>query len=169
MKKVVAILTILTGMGLSVAAQELSLSFTSQSEARFFFYLNGKLQNQQPQATITFHNLENKDYHVRIVVDDPYEVALVKSFRPSESHNSYSLLFNPVKEKIIVHSDKDSESEYESQATTNNRYNVQTGIGTTKIADNGRKRLGKDKEEKITNTSTDGSVHTIRQAVFDEK
>lgn len=101
MRKLYVMLILLT-MGVPMYGQSLSLEYTSLSEARFFFYLNGKLLNEKSVGHIVIPNLEDAKYHLRIVVDDPYSVALTKTFRPKEGKNQYDLLFNPVRERILV-------------------------------------------------------------------
>lgn len=101
MKRIALIGMLLFSAGWA-CAQSLSLEFTSLSEARFFFYLNGKRINESPVGHIIIPNLPDAKQHLRIVVDDPYSVTLTRSFRPSEKKNAYDLLFNPVKERILV-------------------------------------------------------------------
>ena len=97
-------------LSVSTFAQQQSITFTSLSEARFFFYINGQLQNQEAVSSITFNNLEDKDYLFRIVADDPYEVAVVKTLRPSSNRNRYTLLFSPVKERIVLEHERNERS-----------------------------------------------------------
>lgn len=76
------------------------MTFTSVTDAKFFVYLNGRLQNERSTGMITLNNLEDKEYHVRIVIDDPFEVAATKRIRPDENGCEYSVRFNAVKEKV---------------------------------------------------------------------
>ncbi len=103
-KKTIFLATILylaTGFN-SLSAQNLRLTFTSASEAKFFVYLNGKLQNQKSSGMVTLNNLEDKDYHVRIVIDDPYEVAVTRTIRPNKKHDEYIVKFNAVRERVYL-------------------------------------------------------------------
>ena len=106
MKRRLAILSFLATLT-AVTAQNLSMSFTSCTDARFFFYVNGKLQNEHSSGTITIGHLEPKDYHIRIVADDPYQVAYTKTMKPNAKHCNFIVDFNPVKEKIFVREEKE--------------------------------------------------------------
>lgn len=113
MKRLLPILALLLCHALQ--AQELSLTFTSVSDAKFFVYLNGKLQNPRSSGMVTLNNLEDKDYHVRIVIDDPYEVQLTRTLRPSPTRSEYTVLFNAVRERIYlrpVKSERGDEQQY---------------------------------------------------------
>lgn len=85
-------------------SQDLQLTFTSATDAKFFVYLNGKLQNEKSTGMVTIKNLEDKDYHVRIVIDDPFEVAVTRTIRPDRKHNEYSVKFNAVRERVYLKS-----------------------------------------------------------------
>lgn len=100
MKKCLLILLTLTGFVAS--AQELSLTFTSITDAKFFVYVNGKLQNEQSSGMVTVRGLEEKDYHVRIVVDDPFEVAVTRTIKPDAKHSEYTVQFNAVRERVYL-------------------------------------------------------------------
>ncbi len=99
----------------TVCGQSLSLTFTSKTDARFFVYLNGRLQNEKSKGMLTINGLEDKDYHVRIVIDDPYEVSHTQTFRPSTKHNSYTVEFSPVRERVTVREAKAEASEEPTQ------------------------------------------------------
>ena len=103
----------------SAWGQSMSLSFTSKTEAKFYVYLNGRLQNEKSKGMITINNLEEKDYHIRIVIDDPYEITYTKTFRPSAKHNNYIVEFNPTRERVTVREAK-PEADAETE-TTNDR------------------------------------------------
>jgi len=113
MRRVLPILSLLL-LTFAVCGQTLSLTFTSKTEAKFFVYLNGRLQNEKSKGMLTISNLEDKDYHVRIVIDDPYEVAYTQTFHPSAKHNSYTVEFNPVRERVIV---REAKAEVDEEAT----------------------------------------------------
>lgn len=89
-------------LGLGAWGQSLYLDFTSQSEARYYFYLNGKLLNQKSKGHIHISGLNDEKYHLRIVLDDPFSVAVTKTFRPSAKKCEYALNFNAVRERIYV-------------------------------------------------------------------
>lgn len=153
------------GMAANVTAQSRSLTFTSVSEARYFFYLNGKLQNQQAVATITLDSLDDKDYHIRIVVDDPYEVAVVKTLRPSLTPSRYTLLFNPVKERILVATERRDE-----QSATDNdgaQRQPKTGVRTSRTSLSASRRQARTQREEPP-ASRGSDIHTVKQPVFDE-
>ena len=45
----------------TLKAQNLSLTFTSVTDAKFFLYVNGVLQNQQSKGMVTVKGLESKE------------------------------------------------------------------------------------------------------------
>lgn len=96
------ILLILLALASVAAGQNLKLSFMSQSGARFYVYLNGKLQNQSSVGNITLQHLEDKEYHVRIEIDDPYQMVCTRRMRPSEQNYEYTVNFNAVRERIYL-------------------------------------------------------------------
>ena len=83
-------------------SQDLQLTFTSATDAKFFVYLNGKLQNEKSTGMVTIKNLEDKDYHIRIVIDDPFEVAVTRTIKPDPKHNEYTVQFNAVRERVYL-------------------------------------------------------------------
>ena len=101
MKRLITIVLSLIAVGLA-AAQDLSLTFTSITDAKFYVYLNGTLQNQRSSGMVTLKNLEDKDYHIRIVIDDPFEVAVTRTIRPDAKHNEYTVQFNAVRERVYL-------------------------------------------------------------------
>lgn len=96
-------------------SQEQTLTFTSTSDAKFFVYLNGRLQNQKSSGMVTLYGLEEKEYHVRIVVDDPFEIATTQSIKPDKKHNEYTVQFNAVRERVYLKPAKTSRGEVEWQ------------------------------------------------------
>ena len=82
--------------------QNLRLSFFSESGARFYVYLNGILQNETSVGNITLEHLEDKEYHVRIEIDDPYQMVCTQRLHPSETKYEYTVNFNAVRERIYV-------------------------------------------------------------------
>ena len=83
-------------------AQEQTLTFTSITDAKFFVYLNGKLQNERSSGMVKLNGLEEKDYHIRIVIDDPFEVAVTRTIKPDPKHNEYTVQFNAVRERVYL-------------------------------------------------------------------
>lgn len=121
MKRTLSIL-LLVAVVSAVRAQHLTLSFASSTDTKFYFFLNGKLQNDHSTGMLTMNNLEAKDYHIRIVADDPFQVAYTKTMKPSEKHNSYIVEFNPVKEKIFVREAKEQYKENNDSKQRNANY-----------------------------------------------
>ena len=138
--KNVLLIGLLIAFSSSLMAQSAShsLTFTSQTEVKFFLYINGKLQNSTSKGSITVNNLESKAYHVRIVMDDPFQVATTLTVKPSNK-NQYSILFNPVKERIYVRNSKDI-SEEEGWYTDTPRSSVRHA---STASDDGRSLLRK--------------------------
>lgn len=150
-------------------AQQQSITFTSLSEARFFFYINGQLQNQEAVSSITFNNLEDKDYLFRIVADDPYEVAVVKTLRPSSNRNRYTLLFSPVKERIVLEHERnerssDSPNISRGQSTLQ-QSNVQRASRTERKAE---RQAQREDAQMGSATSTGSTIHQVKRPVFDD-
>lgn len=83
-------------------SQDYSITFTSVSDAKFYIYLNGELQNEHPSGMVTLKHLDNKDYHLRLVVDDPFEISLTRTIRPSSKCPEYLVVFNAVKERVYI-------------------------------------------------------------------
>lgn len=115
MKKFVILATCLLALAGSLLAQGRTLTFTSVTDAKFFVYLNGRLQNEQSSGMVTLRDLDDKEYHVRIVIDDPYEVAATKRIRPDAGGCEYTVRFNAVRERVYLkksnsRSGRDSES-----------------------------------------------------------
>ena len=109
-------LTIIFFCGLLLGAiqtksQDLSLTFTSVTDAKFFVFLNGKLQNENSSGMVKIKGLEEKDYHIRIVIDDPFEVAVTRTIRPNRKYNEYTVRFNAVKERVDLKPAKEKTEE----------------------------------------------------------
>ena len=96
------LLTLLMLLVLSAGAQTHTLTFTSITDAKFFVYVNGKLQNQKSSGMVTVGGLEEKKYHIRIVIDDPFEVAVTSTIKPDGKHNEYTVQFNAVRERVYL-------------------------------------------------------------------
>lgn len=95
-------LLLLTLMGMTATAQDLSLTFTSVTDAKFFVYVNGHLYNERSSGMVTVNGLEDKDYHIRIVIDDPFEVAVTRTIKPDHKHSEYTVQFNAVRERVYL-------------------------------------------------------------------
>lgn len=95
-------LLLLTLIGMTATAQDLSLTFTSVTDAKFFVYVNGHLYNERSSGMVTVNGLEDKDYHIRIVIDDPFEVAVTRTIKPDPKHNEYTVQFNAVRERVYL-------------------------------------------------------------------
>lgn len=100
--KRISLLIILMLFALSLGAQTHTLTFTSITDAKFFVYVNGKLQNQKSSGMVTVGGLEEKKYHIRIVIDDPFEVAVTSTIKPDGKHNEYTVQFNAVRERVYL-------------------------------------------------------------------
>ncbi len=107
----IAVLSTLSFQFSSLKAQDLSLTFTSITDAKFYVYLNGKLQNERSSGMVTLRGLEDKEYHVRIVIDDPYEVAVTRKIKPDKKHSEYTVQFNAVRERVYLKAVKASKEE----------------------------------------------------------
>ena len=110
--KLLTFLILLQGVQ-SLCAQKHSLTFTSVSDTKFFVYLNGRLQNEKSSGMVTLQDLEEKEYHVRIVIDDPFEVAVTRRIKPDGKHNEYTVLFNAVRERVYLRPAKSDGNESE--------------------------------------------------------
>lgn len=95
----------------SAQCQQHTLTFTSTTDAKFFVYLNGVLQNKRSSGMVTLKSLEDKDYHIRIVIDDPFEVAVTRTIRPDPKHSEYTVHFNAVKERVYLKAAKTQREE----------------------------------------------------------
>ena len=51
---------------------------------------------------VTVNGLEDKDYHIRIVIDDPFEVAVTRTIKPDPKHSEYTVQFNAVRERVYL-------------------------------------------------------------------
>ena len=101
----------------TVRAQDETLTFTSITDAKFFVYLNGALQNERSSGMVTIKGLEQKEYHIRIVIDDPFEVAVTRTIKPDPKHREYTVQFNAVRERVYL---KPATTSSRSQEEDNN-------------------------------------------------
>ncbi len=138
-------------------AQEQTLTFTSISDAKFFVYLNGTLQNEKSSGMVTLHNLEEKEYHVRIVIDDPFEVAVTRRIKPDSKHNEYTVLFNAVRERVYLKPVKAKDNETVWQPDTS------SAQPTQHIDNKEEKQRTSLRKGTITDTASQRMVNTIHQ------
>ena len=151
-------------IGISCAnAQEQTLTFTSASDAKFFVYLNGTLQNEKSSGMVTLRGLEEKEYHLRIVIDDPFEVAVTRRIKPDKRHNEYAVLFNAVKERVYLKPVKAENDEQIWLPDTNTSQTIQPVENTPKKQHNSLKRRDQ------ADTATRRMVNTIHQVVIEEE
>lgn len=142
-------------------AQGQTLTFTSTSDAKFFVYLNGKLQNQKSSGMVTLKGLEDKDYHVRIVIDDPYEIATTQSIRPDKKHNEYTVQFNAVRERVYLKPAKNPRSETEWQPQEDS---VTVAVPQETVKQPSHVSI---RPKSTTDTSTKRIINQIRQQIED--
>lgn len=163
MKKCLLILLTLTGFVAS--AQELSLTFTSITDAKFFVYVNGKLQNEQSSGMVTVRGLEEKDYHVRIVVDDPFEVAVTRTIKPDAKHSEYTVQFNAVRERVYLKAVPSSRQQEDNNLwiPQENPQPEQTAETTTAT-----KQRASLKREQTSDTATQRILNRLRTPTVEE-
>lgn len=178
MNKNIFILFLLFCISPTIWGQNLSLSFFSQTDAKFFVYVNGKLQNSQSSGNVTVNNLENKEYHIRIVIDDPYEVATTQTLRPSPSKSKYLVNFNAVRERVYLTPDRGKNEAEESASTPQPRPNTSASTSSTpqrgaqSTRDLDRRESGKSRRSKEPEPSgtTGKDIRTVKtNIVVDEK
>ena len=112
MKHRVTFLLLFLAAGVAAWGQDLSLTFMSQTDAKFFVYLDGRLQNKESKGFLTIDSLEYRKYVVRIVIDEPYEVAVTKTIKPTDMDHFYKVNFNVVKERVFLKLAKDDADVY---------------------------------------------------------
>ncbi len=126
MRHLLPLLMILFAVHTAVA-QGHSLSFMSQSDAKFYVYLNGRLQNQRSSGHVTLNGLEEKDYHIRIVIDDPFQVAATKTIRPNGKNPEYSVEFNVVRERVYIRETRPDKEQPRREETAEESVTVDVG------------------------------------------
>lgn len=146
--------------GVVAFGQDLSLSFMSQTDAKFFVYLNGKLQNETSSGLVKINNLEDKDYHVRIVVDDPFLVATTTTLRPDVTKNEYTVNFNAVRERVYVKPAKKEQPK--DNETLVEEKNIDTTTAPTPIPP---KTTKKRKSEPEPTGTTGNNIRTVKNTV----
>lgn len=133
----------------SIQAQDLKLTFTSVTDAKFFVYVNGHLQNERSSGMVTVRGLEDKEYHVRIVIDDPFEVATTRSIRPDPKRSDYTVQFNAVRERVYLKAAKASrkeEEQWQPSSEADNTTSVNTGEAKPRPHPTLRRSLDNDAE-----------------------
>ena len=176
---ILGLLLVLATAGVAAqTASDLALTFTSQTEARFFVYLNGKRQNEKSVGMLTLRHLEDKKYHVRIVIDDPFEVATTCTLRPSATRNEYAVLFNPVRERVYVKRSR-QESELEttlagsvgdaSPAAVDESLNrlLRHDAEKSRTEKKASRRLRRDKDDEPQSGTTGKDIKTTRRVTVD--
>ena len=159
------ILLLLTFVAFAAGAQNLSLTFTSVTDAKFFVYINGTLQNQRSSGMVTVNDLEEKNYHVRIVIDDPFEIAVTRTIKPDAKHNEYTVQFNAVRERVYL---KQAANSSKSKDEDNNLWIPQDPVPPDTISTTPTtpqrtsiRRIG------TTDTATRKNTHHIRTQSLD--
>lgn len=161
-----------TGVSAAATQSGLSLTFTSETEVKFFIYVNGQLQNKKSTGRLTINGLEDKPYHIRIVMDDPFEIVTTRTMRPSKTASEYSVCFNPIRERIYVtrshESANDNDEYYAGAASTGSRTYSKTANTTTAKK---TKHLSRKKQaEAASQQGTTGKeVKTAKQPYLEEE
>ena len=139
--------------------QRRTMTFTSVTDAKFFVYLNGRLQNERSTGMITLNNLEDKEYHVRIVIDDPFEVATTRKIRPDENGCEYTVRFNAVRERVDLKKSDRRHGRSEESGWTPETTNAETA--TTPDSDRPRRHQSIRRNEN-PDTATERIVNTLK-------
>lgn len=161
MKKIILFATLLILMCGSMFAQERTLTFTSITDAKFFVYLNGKLQNERSTGMITLKNLEDKEYHVRIVIDDPYEVATTTKIRPDEKGSEYTVRFNAVRERIYLKKSDSSKNRSEENIWKENNTEYKSSVSSEPETPRKRTSIRKNDYQDTSNQRIVNSLRVI--------
>lgn len=147
-------------------AQEQTLTFTSITDAKFFVYLNGKLQNERSSGMVKLKGLEEKDYHIRIVVDDPFEIAVTRTIKPDPKHNEYTVQFNAVRERVYL---KPAVNSTKGKEEDNNLWIPQDPTPPDTMSDVAPKpRHTSIRRTDISDTATRQRTHRIRTQTTEE-
>lgn len=166
MKHFLSILSLLF-VALTAVGQNLHLSFMSQSDAKFFVYVNGQRFNEQSSGHVTLNNLEDKIYHIRIEIDDPYQVSWTKEMRPSDTKGDYLVSFNTVRERVYVTPAKQGREDegYESHSVS------PKPKAPASVQDKGpreRPAFNMKKEDKNVTGTTGKGVNKVRTQMIEE-
>ncbi|MCR4828961.1 MAG: hypothetical protein K5864_05805 [Bacteroidales bacterium] len=147
MRQLLTVLILLLA-AVSTVGQNQSLHFISMNDARFFVYVNGKLQNERAAGMYTVNGLEDKEYHIRIVIDDPFTIAVTKTIRPDAKHREWTVEFNAVKERVYL---REAKAEKE-EANDDNE-------GRSRVRDD-----GKDKGSPVSSKASRTQTNTTKLA-----
>ena len=158
------LLTGLLAIALSTWAQGHSLTFTSVTDAKFFVYLNGKLQNEKSSGMVTLRGLEEKKYHIRIVIDDPFEVAVTSTIKPDGKHNEYTVQFNAVRERVYL---RPAKVQKETPVWPEEAETAATTVSQETPAETPRHRTT-IRRENIGDTATQRVVNHLQTQTFSE-
>ncbi len=147
----------------------LSMTFTSETEVKFYIYINGHLQNATSTGRITINGLMDKDYHIRIVMDDPFEISTTRTMRPSKTETEYAVRFNPVKEYIYVNRRKErvTQGEWYNTGATTSAYS-NTGVTRSPNEKSERKLRKERKEAEEAQGSTGKNIMTTKTPYLEE-
>ncbi len=149
----------------------LSMTFTSETEVKFYLYVNGKLQNQQSTGRLTVNGLMDKDYHIRIVMDDPFEISTTRTMRPSKTETEYGIRFNPVREYIYINRRKERVSQgewYNSAGATTSSYDKEDAAARRKANKDERQKRKNSQEEEHYEGTTGNTIKTTKTPYLEE-
>lgn len=156
--KRISLLIILMLFALSLGAQTHTLTFTSITDAKFFVYVNGKLQNQKSSGMVTVGGLEEKKYHIRIVIDDPFEVAVTSTIKPDGKHNEYTVQFNAVRERVYL---KPAKEQTERRIWEDNE-EAETAASTPASSEQAPRQRTTVRRQRFQDTATQRIVNHVR-------
>ena len=162
--KRISLLIILMLFALSLGAQTHTLTFTSITDAKFFVYVNGKLQNQKSSGMVTVGGLEEKKYHIRIVIDDPYEVAVTSTIKPDGKHNEYTVQFNAVRERVYL---KPAKEQTERRIWQDDE-EAETAASTPASSEQAPRQRTTVRRQRFQDTATQRIVNHVRTQTFSD-
>lgn len=162
MKKTILFSILVTLSFGGLFAQGRTLTFTSVTDAKFFVYINGKLQNEHSKGIVTVNNLEDKEYHVRIVIDDPFVVATTKRIRPDAGGSEYTVRFNAVREKVYL---KKSDSRSNREEESNWTYEKQNTADDTPAKTSEPRKRKSIRRNEYSDTATEKIINTINKQI----
>ncbi len=148
----------------------LSMTFTSETEVKFFIYVNGRLQNSTSTGRLTINGLMDKDYHIRIVMDDPFEISTTRTMRPSKTETEYAIRFNPVREYIYVSRRKErvTQGEWYNNGATTSAYNGDNGSVRRKEEKKDKQSRKERKEAEAAQGTTGTTIKTTKTPYIEE-
>ena len=162
--KRISLLIILMLFALSLGAQTHTLTFTSITDAKFFVYVNGKLQNQKSSGMVTVGGLEEKKYHIRIVIDDPFEVAVTSTIKPDGKHNEYTVQFNAVRERVYL---KPAKEQTERRIWQDDE-EAETAASTPASSEQAPRQRTTVRRQRFQDTATQRIVNHVRTQTFSD-